>query len=146
MNPFFLFIMRGAIREIPDSLSESAQLDGASQARILLQIIVPLCLPMLASIALFYAARYWNAYFDALIYISKPERWTIQLVIRNIIFAQNPELSGGAMVASESTTSARTLETVKMALLVVSVVPIAAVYPFLQKYFSKGVMVGAIKS
>lgn len=101
---------------------------------------------MLASIALFYAARYWNAYFDALIYISKPERWTIQLVIRNIIFAQNPELSGGAMVASESTTSARTLETVKMALLVVSVVPIAAVYPFLQKYFSKGVMVGAIKS
>lgn len=146
INPFYLFIMRNAIKEIPDSLSESAQLDGASHLRILLQIIVPLSLPMLASIALFYAARYWNAYFDALLYISKPERWTLQLVIRNIIFAQNPELSGGAMVASEATTTARTLETIQMALLVVSVVPIAAVYPFLQKYFSKGVMVGAIKS
>lgn len=146
INPFYLFIMRNAIREVPESLAESAQLDGASHYRILLQIIVPLCLPMLASIALFYAARYWNAYFDALIYISKPERWTIQLVIRNIIFSQNPELSGGAMVQSEATTTARTLETIKMALLVVSVVPIAAVYPFLQKYFTKGIMVGAIKS
>ena len=150
VNPFFLFIMRNAIREIPESLSESAQLDGASHLRILTTIVVPLSLPMLASIALFYAARYWNAYFDALIYISKPERWTIQLVIRNIIFAQNPELSGGGAVASaassEGATSARTLETVKMALLVVAVVPIAAVYPFLQKYFSKGIMVGAVKS
>ena len=149
VNPFYLFIMRNAIKEIPDSLGESAAIDGASHYRVLGTIILPLCLPMLASIALFYAARYWNAYFDALIYISKPERWTIQLVIRNIIFAQNPELSGGsaiASVSSETGTSARTLETVKMALLVVAVVPIAAVYPFLQKYFSKGVMVGAVKN
>ncbi len=150
VNPFYLFIMRNAIKEIPDSLAESAQIDGASHLKILVSIILPLCLPMLASIALFYAARYWNAYFDALIYISKPEKWTIQLVIRNIIFAMNPELSGGGAVssaaASDTGTSARTLETVKMALLIVGVVPIAAVYPFLQKYFSKGVMVGAIKS
>lgn len=150
VNPFYLFIMRNAVKEIPESLAESAEIDGASHFRVLRTIIIPLCLPMLASIALFYAARYWNAYFDALIYISKPERWTIQLVIRNIIFAQNPELSGGgavtSAVSSETGTSARTLETVKMALLIVAVVPIAAVYPFLQKYFSKGVMVGAIKS
>ena len=150
INPFYLFIMRNAIKEVPNELIESVEIDGGSHFKILISIITPLCLPMLASIALFYAARYWNAYFDAMIYISKPERWTLQLVIRNIIFQSNPELSGGGAVASaassETGTSARTLETVKMALLIVGVVPIAAVYPFLQKYFSKGIMVGAIKS
>lgn len=146
LNPFNFFILRNSIRGLPESLIESATLDGAGSLRILFKIIVPLSLPILATVALFYGARYWNAFFDAVIYISDTSKWTIQLVIRDIILQQNPEVSGGAAVASEAVASARTLETVKMALVVFSVVPMVAVYPFLQKYFVKGVMVGAVKS
>lgn len=109
VNPFNLFIMRNFIKEIPDSLIESATIDGAGTITVLSKIIVPLSLPIIATIALFYGARYWNAFFDAVIYISDPKKWTIQLVIRDIIMQQNPELGGGGVVSSDRIASARTL-------------------------------------
>ncbi|HEY5586746.1 MAG TPA: carbohydrate ABC transporter permease [Ruminiclostridium sp.] len=146
VNPFNLYILRNFIKGIPESMVEAATIDGAGHMTVLTRIIIPLALPIIATIALFYGARYWNAFFDAVIYISDPKKWTIQLVIRDLIMQQNPEVSGGSTVTTGKMATANTLETVKMALVVFSVLPMVAVYPFLQKYFVKGVMVGAVKS
>lgn len=129
---------------IPTELYESAEIDGASDVRIILNVVVPLSGPIVAVLSLFYAVGHWNRYFDALIFLKSPGLFNIQLVLRNIMMAANAILEqtmdlGNAMRAAE------TVEVFKYAVIVFSALPVLLLYPFIQRYFVKGVMIGSIK-
>ncbi len=144
ISPWYMFLMRNFFKSIPDSLAESAKIDGANDIYILLRIILPLSLPAIATISLFYALGYWNEWFKALLYIEKPRLYPLQYIImyilRNVDFASSiaPEagISSKMLVPAYST---------RMATTVVTIGPIIFIYPFIQKYFIKGLTVGAIK-
>jgi putative aldouronate transport system permease protein len=142
VHPFYVLIMRSFFRSIPDSLIESAEIDGAKVLTILARIVIPVSMPAIATLTLFYGVRYWNAYFEAVIYMSDQAKWTIQVVLRDLLITQSPEMGSPS---GEMTASAAVAETVKMATVVVSVVPIMMIYPFLQKHFVKGALLGAVK-
>ena len=141
INVFNLIVMRTFFRELPESLEEAAHLDGASDIQILCKIALPLSLPIIATIALFYAVAYWNDYFSALLYIQSPDKYTLQLRLRSLLFTD--EL--GAAGTTEGIGNQVMAESLKMACIVVGTLPILVVYPWLQKYFVKGVMLGSIK-
>ncbi|HML45129.1 MAG TPA: carbohydrate ABC transporter permease [Clostridia bacterium] len=146
IDPFNIFLMRNFFQSIPDSLDESASVEGAGPMTILLKIILPISLPGLATIALFYGVGYWNAFFDAVIYISSRERWTIQVLLRELLVSMQPDILGSGATAGSADNLGQTLGyTVKMATVVTAIVPIMCIYPFLQRYFVKGVIVGAVK-
>lgn len=138
-----LIITRNFISSLPDSLEESAFIDGAHPLIVVFKIMMPLSMPILAVLTLWTAVGHWNAWFDALIYVRAKEKMVLQLVLRRILIDQSEELikSGTLM----QTTAETTPETVKAATIMVSIAPIVCFYPFLQKYFVKGVMVGALK-
>ncbi len=136
-------IVKTSIESIPDSLSESAKLDGANDIYLLFRIIVPLILPTLAVIMLYYAVGHWNSWFSAAIYISDNTKMPIQAVLRAILI-ENNELLNSTQVSQEGEAN-RFAETIKYSLIVVGTVPILMVYPFAQRYFIKGVMIGAVK-
>ncbi|WP_349671838.1 carbohydrate ABC transporter permease [Lacrimispora sp.] len=140
VSVFNFIVMRTFFREIPRSLEEAAYLDGASDVQILVKIVLPLSLPIIATIGLFYAVSYWNDYFSALIYIQTPEKFTLQLRLRSLLYADELGAAG-----SEGLGSQVMAESLKMACIVVGTIPILVVYPWLQKYFVKGVMLGAVK-
>jgi putative aldouronate transport system permease protein len=124
-------------------LAESANIDGANDLTILLRIVLPLSLPAIASVSLFYAVRYWNEFFTAVIYISDQDKWTLQVVLRNLLIKNLEDQFN--MPSGDQTAASVTSETVKMATVVVATVPIMLIYPFLQKHFARGVMIGAVK-
>ena len=143
VSTYNVFVLRNFISTtIPESLPESARIDGASEVRILIQIIVPLSKPVLAVLGLWYGVGHWNAWFACIIYINKFSMYTLQPVLRQILitlnpagfFAYDPELAIGQMQ-----------DVVKMGIIMVATIPILCIYPFLQKYFVKGVMLGAVK-
>lgn len=142
INTFNLIVTRTFFLAIPDSLSESAKIDGATDFVILFRVIVPLAMPVIAVILLFYGVERWNAWFFAMIFLSKREMHPLQLVLREILIAN---------ILDNMTTSVPSGDkealgmTVKYATIIVATVPVLCIYPFLQKYFIKGVMVGAIK-
>ena len=140
VNVFNFIVMRTFLREIPKSLEEAAYLDGATDVQILFKIVLPLSMPIIATIGLFYAVYYWNDYFNALIYIQSPEKYTLQLRLRSLLFAGELGAAGNEGLAQQVMA-----ESLKMACIVVGTVPILAVYPWLQKYFVKGVMLGSVK-
>lgn len=140
VNVFNFIVMRTFFREIPESLEEAAYLDGASDVQILWKIVLPLSIPIIATIGLFYAVSYWNEYFSALIYIQSPEKFTLQLRLRSLLFAE--ELGAAGNEGLGQTVMA---ESLKMTCIVVGTIPILIVYPWLQKYFVKGVMLGSVK-
>lgn len=140
VSVFNFIVMRTFFREIPKSLEEAAHLDGASDVQILTRIVLPLSLPIIATIGLFYAVSYWNDYFSALLYIQSPEKYTLQLRLRSLLYADELGAAG-----SEGLGSQVMAESLKMACIVVGTIPILIVYPWLQKYFVKGVMLGAVK-
>lgn len=141
ISPFNVFLMVNAFKEIPDSLSESAYIDGAGVVKTLIFILLPLMKATLATLCLFYAVAYWNTYLSAILYTPKRENWTLQVLLRQILINndQNGVGTGGDNMMSQLSTN------VKMATIFVSIVPIMLIYPFLQKYFTSGVMVGAVK-
>lgn len=141
INPFNVFLMINFFRTIPPTLSESAELDGAGPFKTLWFIVLPVSLSGIATLTLFYAVAYWNAYFNAMIYLSDRKQWTLQLLLREILISTQSGTDGGADVSE----AARFGRTLKMATVFTAVVPIMMVYPFVQKYFVKGVMVGAVK-
>ena len=141
--PFYVIIMVKFFRNIPDSLAESARIDGANDAVILLRIILPLSLPALASVSLFYAVRYWNEFFTAVIYLSDSTKWTLQVILRSLLITQLEDQFD--QPTGDQTAGSVTSETVKMATVMVGTVPIMLIYPFLQKHFARGVMIGAVK-
>ena len=145
ITPMNLIIMRTFFLSIPDSLEESAKLDGAGAWTILFRIYYPLSKASLAVIALFLIVAQWNSYFIAMIYLQDRDLWPLQLVLKDLITSQQ----GAAMLAAgDSASSAATLlltRVVKYAVIVVGTLPIFCIYPFVQKYFVKGVMIGSIK-
>ena len=144
LGAFNIILMKNFFESIPSSLKEAAKIDGASDLFVLFKIIIPLSMPIIATIALFISVGYWNNFFSAVIYTRSPENWTIQLLLREIITSASTQLlsSGGNMAEVQQNMP---VESIKYATLVVVVLPILCVYPFLQKYFVKGVMVGAVK-
>lgn len=129
---------------IPPEISEAATVDGCSDFQLLLRVILPLSLPVLAVMVLFYGVAQWNAFFNAMIYLNDKDKFPLQLVLRSILL-QNTQ-TGDMFGDVEGAVNRKMMaETIKYALIVVASAPIIAVYPFLQKYFVKGIMVGAIK-
>lgn len=141
VNVFNFIVMRTFFRELPKELEEAARIDGASDIQALIKIILPLSLPIIATIGLFYAVGYWNSYFDALLYIQNPDKYTLQLRLRSLLFGT--ELNNSANIEGMGTRVMT--QSLKMATVAVSTLPILVVYPWLQKYFVKGVMVGSVK-
>lgn len=146
MNGYNVLMMRTFFRtSLPPSLIESARIDGAGEFRILFRVVMPLSMPILATIGLFSAIYYWNDWFNGLIYLTDSRLFSIQNILNRIISDIQFLSSGGlASQASEATSSIPSI-TVRMAIAVVGVIPILVAYPFFQKYFVKGIAVGAVK-
>ncbi|GIG62885.1 ABC transporter permease [Longispora fulva] len=141
VNAFNVVIMRGFFQGIPEDLYSAARLDGAGEWRILTRVVLPLSKAVVAVVGLFYAVGYWNAFFNAILYLNDSSRWPLQAVLRLYVI-QGAQLGdntsdAGASIAPQS---------IQMAAVVVATVPILCVYPFLQRYFVKGVLTGAVKS
>lgn len=127
--------------ELPDSIEESAKLDGAHDFQILFKIVVPISKAVMAVITLFYAVSHWNAWFNAMIYLNTRSKFPLQVILREILIANGTDsmLGGGDNFGTSMDII------VKYACIVVATVPVLCLYPFLQKYFVKGVMIGAVK-
>ena len=144
ISSYNLMIVKNFFQGIPQELEESAAIDGSTDIGILWKIVLPLSLPVLATFGLFYAVGHWNAYFGAMIYMTgAKEKWPLQVLLRELIILANG--SAGDITNMDPEFVQPPEQSVKMAVIVVSTVPIMCVYPFLQKYFVKGVMVGALK-
>ncbi|MCZ8518932.1 MULTISPECIES: carbohydrate ABC transporter permease [Paenibacillus] len=137
-----LIIMRTSFQAVPVSLEESARIDGANDWTILFRVIIPLSLPVMAVMILFYGVGHWNAWFGAMIYLRDRELYPLQLVLREILITNSTD---NMMTGASSLDKIPVGETIKYATIIVATVPILLLYPFLQKYFVKGVMIGAIK-
>lgn len=131
------------VSSIPDSLPESAKMDGANEFTILFKIVLPISKPVLATVALWTAVSHWNAWFDALLYINTPSKQVLQLYLQRIIREGSVNLISQGMINPDQMEF--TSETIKFATIMVSIIPILCIYPFLQKHFTKGIMIGAIK-
>jgi len=142
VNAFNLVVMRQFFMGIPQELIDSARMDGAGDFTILTKIVLPLSGAVIAVVALFYAVAYWNAFFNALLYLNDNSMYPLQLVLRNYVLQRAP-LPGATVAGDES--GAPPAEAMHMAVLVVALVPVMVVYPFLQRYFTRGVLTGAIK-
>ncbi len=144
ISAYNMMIVKNFFQGIPQELEESASIDGCTDLGVLWKIVLPLSLPVLATFGLFYAVGHWNAYFGAMIYMTgAKEKWPLQVLLRELIIMSNG--SAGDMANMDPNFVQPPEQSVKMAVIVVSTVPIMCVYPFLQKYFVKGVMVGALK-
>jgi len=143
IGAFNLVVVRQFFMSIPPELLESARIDGANDLWILLRIVLPLSKPVLAVIALFYGVGYWNEFFAATLYLNQADMWPIQLVLRQYVLQGSALLASG--VTPDPSQPPPPAQTIQMAVVVVATVPILLVYPFLQRYFTKGVLAGAIK-
>lgn len=142
VSTYNFFVMKTFFEGIPDSLEESAIIDGASNLTILVRIILPLSKPMLATLILFYAVGNWNAYFNVMIYITTPEKQSVMVKLMQMVKNADPSLLA---IEGASSQINITPEGMRAAAIVVSTVPIMLFYPFVQKYFVQGVMLGAVK-
>ena len=142
ISAYNMILMKNFFQGLPDSIEESAKIDGCHDLQVFLKIVLPISKASLATITLFYAVGHWNSYFNAMMYINDIDKWPIQVWLRQIIvlsvggFAGNESLAEFAKVPSDA---------VKYAVICVSTLPIIVVYPFLQKYFAKGVLLGSVK-
>lgn len=145
VNAWNFLVLRAFFRQFPVNLEESAHMDGATPIRVLAKIVIPLSMPAIATIVLFYGVAYWNIWWDALLFITDNRLIPLQLLLRKMV-VQNvrPEMMTQAF--DPGTEGAILFENgIKMATVIIATVPIIIVYPFLQKYFTKGVMLGAVK-
>lgn len=141
IDPFNLIIIRSFIQSIPGEIEESAKLDGANEVRILFSIIIPLSLASIATFSLFYAVVIWNNYFDAILYISDATMYPVQVLLRQIVLMSSSIGDSASMDVGFYVPP----RTVRMAVITAATLPILLVYPFVQKYFTKGVMLGSVK-
>ncbi|GBG08592.1 sugar ABC transporter permease [Paenibacillus sp. MY03] len=138
-----LIVMRSFFQNsIPNELQESAWMDGCNFFRMLWSIILPLSKPILAVMVLFYGVGHWNAYFNALIYLKDRELFPLQLILREILILNQDDMGGGDVGMTERVMLA---ESIKYSVIIISSVPVLLLYPFIQRYFVKGVMIGSIK-
>lgn len=134
---------------IPKELQEAAQIDGCTNMRLFIRIILPLSMPIVAVMALFYGVGNWNSYFSALIYLNDSAKYPLQLVLRQILVLQEMSAQGGGVIdastAAAMNSKAEIAALVKYAVIIVATVPVIVIYPFLQRYFVQGVMIGSVK-
>ncbi|TVQ23276.1 MAG: carbohydrate ABC transporter permease [Spirochaetaceae bacterium] len=140
INPFNMFVMRNFFYSVPDSLEESARIDGAGPLRTLIAIIVPVSTPVIAALAMFYGIYHWNAYIHAVLYISDAGKQVLQVYLRSMIM-----VSGVGQLAEFDATAGLTEESVKTATIGAAVIPVLFIYPWLQRYYVKGLLVGSVK-
>lgn len=139
VSAFNLVVLRSFFMNLPEELYDAAKVDGAGDLRILVRIVLPLSKAVLAVISLFYAVTYWNAFFNSLLYLNDTDKWPLPMVLRTYV------LQGQSLNAASAGEVLAPQQAVQMAVLVIAVVPILCVYPFLQRYFTKGVLTGAVK-
>ncbi|MCY9668104.1 carbohydrate ABC transporter permease [Paenibacillus alginolyticus] len=142
ISAFNLIVVKNFFQELPPGLEESAKIDGCTEIGILWKIVLPLSKPVLATFALFYAVGHWNNFFSALLYINDAAKWPLQVMLRQIVMLSQ---SAGDMSQMDPYFAKPPEQTIKMAVIVVGTIPILLVYPFLQKHFAKGVLIGSIK-
>ncbi|MDF2922426.1 MAG: carbohydrate transporter permease [Paenibacillaceae bacterium] len=141
IGAFNLILMKNFFQDLPDGIEEAAKIDGCNDLQILVRMALPLSMPSIAALTLFYAVANWNSYFNALMYINDSHKWPIQVWLRQIVI-----LSQSSIDVNETTKEfAKPPETAKLAVISVATIPILCVYPFLQKHFAKGVMLGSVK-
>lgn len=144
ISAYYCILLRNAFQGVPKSLGESVKIDGGSDWHVLLHVMIPSTKPALATIALFYAVGHWNAWLDAILYINDPNLYTMQVVLRSI--SVNNELAARMGIAQTALQEIHIPpESIIAATLVLTTLPIVLVYPFLQRYFVKGIVVGAVK-
>ncbi|KHD74090.1 ABC transporter permease [Actinoplanes utahensis] len=146
ISAFNLVVLRAFFMSIPGELYDSARIDGAGELRILTRIVLPLSKAVTAVVGLFYAVGYWNAFFNAILYIDRSDLQPVQRVLQQFILAgQSPATSGAAVAIPGLGSSVPPSLAIKMAVVVVTIVPALIIYPFIQRHFTKGVIIGAVK-
>ncbi|MDC7241363.1 MAG: carbohydrate ABC transporter permease [Spirochaetales bacterium] len=135
LSTFNLIIVKNYMSAIPVSLIESAHLDGYDDIRIMLKIVLPLALPIIAAVTLFYFVGYWNRYFEVIMFINDSRKYTLQVVLRSLIFEADDSMGGQNYV----------YDNLKMAVMVLGMLPVLIIYPFIQRHFVSGLMVGGVK-
>lgn len=139
INAFNLIIMRNFFQALPEPLEESAKIDGANDFTVLFRIMLPLALPSIATISLFYGVTYWNTYMTAILYITDSTMWPIQVLLRQIVIVSSGMANDGSVDVIPPS------QTIKMAVIVIATVPMLVAYPFVQRYFNQGATLGAVK-
>ena len=144
MSSFNFIVMKSFFSQIPEELSEAANIEGCDDLQILLRIVLPLSMPIIATIGLFYAVYYWNEFFNSLMYITNPDKFPLQLRLRQLLFTEALN-SFGDQTSMENLGQVVLPEALKAASVVIATLPIVLVYPWLQKYFVKGMLLGSVK-
>ncbi|MCM3782410.1 carbohydrate ABC transporter permease [Neobacillus mesonae] len=140
ISAFNLIVLKNFFQQIPDGLEDSAKIDGCNDLGVLIRIVLPLSLPAMATFGLFYAVAHWNTFFNAILYINDNEKWPIQVLLREIVILAQSRVGDAGFDEMDVQPL-----TIRMAVIVFATVPILLVYPFLQKHFAKGVMLGSVK-
>lgn len=142
ISAFNLIIVKNFFQELPAEIEEAARIDGCQELGLLWKIVLPLSMPVLATFTLFYAVAHWNNFFSALLYINDPAKWPLQVMLRQIVMLSQ---AAGDISSMDPSFVQPPEQSVKMAVIVVGTIPILCLYPFLQKHFAKGVMIGSVK-
>jgi len=143
VNGFNVIVMRGFFQGIPDELFDAARIDGAGELTVLFRIVLPLSKAVVAVVGLFYAVGYWNSFFSATLYLNDASKWPLQVILRSYVL-QGVHMSAGDLGIQAANMPPAT--SIEMAVLIIAILPILCVYPFVQKYFVKGVLTGAVKA
>ncbi|MGG1552153.1 carbohydrate ABC transporter permease [Paenibacillus ferrarius] len=143
ISAFNLIIVKNFFQELPPELEEAAKMDGCTELGLLWRIVLPLSMPVLATFTLFYAVGHWNNFFSALLYINDPSKWPLQVLLRQIVLLS--QSAAGDINSMDPNFVQPPEQSIKMAVIVVGTIPILLVYPFLQKHFAKGVLIGSVK-
>lgn len=141
---FNMIILQNAFRDVPEEIHESAVMDGASEFLIFRRLMLPLCLPILATIALWNAVFHWNSFFDNMIFVTKPELMTLQLLLMKVV-READVVTDSVRAAPPQVKKQISIMTIRMATIMITTIPIVLAYPFVQRYFVTGIMVGAVK-
>ncbi|MEV5966813.1 carbohydrate ABC transporter permease [Kribbella sp. NPDC051952] len=141
INPFYLIVVKSFFQELPEALEEAARIDGCNELNVFLRIVLPLSKPIIATFSLFYAVGIWNDYMSPLLYIDDSHKWTLQMIVRQLTAAN----ADSANVLQQLETVTFPEQGLKFAVVVVATLPILFFYPFLQKHFAKGVLIGSVK-
>ncbi|WP_336772887.1 carbohydrate ABC transporter permease [Paenibacillus sp. MMO-58] len=143
ISAFNLIIVKNFFQELPAELEEAARIDGCTELGLLWKIVLPLSMPVLATFTLFYAVGHWNNFYSALLYINDPQKWPLQVMLRQIVLLS--QTAAGDLNSMDPNFVAPPDQSIKMAVIVIGTIPILLVYPFLQKHFAKGVLIGSVK-
>lgn len=143
ISAFNLIIVKNFFQELPAELEEAAKIDGCTELGLLWKIVLPLSMPVLATFTLFYAVGHWNNFYSALLYINDPQKWPLQVMLRQIVLLS--QTAAGDINSMDPNFVTPPDQSIKMAVIVIGTIPILLVYPFLQKHFAKGVLIGSVK-